>query len=244
MKEETEFKPKPLVEIGGMPILWHIMKIYRHFGERDFVLALGYKGQMIKEFFLRRKFRGDFALDTGMGALKFFNAVDDDFNIHFAETGLESITGERILRVQPYLTGENFMVTYGDGVADIDITALVAFHRKQGTLATITGVHPYSKYGLVSVDRATGRVTGFEQKPRLHDYVNGGFMVFRREALAYIDNGPLEDAFPRLAEKGELSLFVHEGFWKAMDTQREMEELNALWNQGRPWAVWERSTHD
>ncbi len=240
LKEETEFKPKPMVMVGAKPILWHIMKLYEHYGHRDFVLALGYKGQAIKEFFLNeRAYSSDFTLVTTSGQVLFHQAHADDFRVTFADTGLDSLTGERLLRLRSLLGDEEFMLTYGDGVADLDIDALVRFHRGQGTAATITGVHPHSKYGLVRSDER-GIVEEFNQKPTLHEYVNGGFMVMGPSAWEYVDNGMIEDALIRMAGRRQLSVYRHGGFWKAMDTYQEMEELNRLWAAGRPWAIWEK----
>lgn len=242
MKEETEFKPKPMVTVGGQPLLWHIMKIYAHAGFNDFLLALGYKGDMVKNHFLNhRLLQNDFTLQMKKKEVSLHNPHAEDFNISFIDTGLESITGERVLRLKKHLTDDEFMVTYGDGFADIDIRKLVDFHRAQGTLATVTGAHPQAKYGMVAVEKGTNLATGFDQKPLQHDYVNGGFMVFNKRALEYMDNGALEDAFPRLIADRELSIFQHDGFWKPMDTYREVEEMNELWHKGdRPWAVWEK----
>jgi len=239
LKEETEFKPKPLVKIGGRPILWHIMKIYAHSGYTDFIFALGYKGEMIKDYFLNQKtFLNDFTLDISTNKKEFHNNKCDDFKITFAETGLASSTGERILRVKKYITEDEFMVTYGDGVSDIDIKKLVDFHRKQKTIGTIAGVHPYSKYGLVHIDKRKNLVKNFSQKPLMYDYVSGGFMIFNNQALNYFDKGPMENGLMKLAKKNQLSIYRHEGFWKTMDTYREMEELNNLWRTTKPWAVW------
>ena len=221
LKEETEFKPKPMVLVGGKPILWHIMKTYAHFGFNEFVLTLGYKGQMIKDYFNK-----DYD-------------ESDNFKLNYAATGLNSLTGERILRSAKYLTGDEFMVTYGDGVSDLDIQRLVDFHKKQGTLGTITAIHPKSKYGLVGFDRKTNLVTSFNQKPLMDDYISAGFMVFKKEALKYFDNGPMENALSKLMSMKQLSVFKYEGFWKAMDTYREMQEMNELWKIERPWAIWE-----
>jgi len=241
MKEETEFKPKPMVLIGGKPILWHIMKIYSHYGYNEFILALGYKGEMIKDYFLnQRAFLNDFTLNTSTHKIQFHHNIGDDFKITFAETGFESQTGERILRVKKYITEDEFMVTYGDGVSDIDINKLVNFHRKQRTIGTITGVHPYSKYGLVKMDKRNKLVKSFDQKPLIYDYVSGGFMIFNKNAFNYFDKGPMENGLMKLAKKRKLSIYRYEGFWKAMDTYREMEELNKLWETNRPWAVWEK----
>lgn len=240
MKEETEFKPKAMVLVGGKPMLWHIMKTYSHYGQNEFVIALGYKGDLIKDYFLnQRAFLNDFTLDMAIDKKEFHNNGCDDFIITFAETGLESQTGERMLKIKKYITEDEFMVTYGDGVSDIDINKLIDFHRKQKTLGTVTGVHPHSKYGLVKIDPDKNLVLNFEQKPLMFDYVNGGFMIFNKKALDYFDEGPMENGLIKLAKEGQLSVYKHEGFWKAMDTYREMEELSKLWDEEKPWAVWE-----
>lgn len=213
MKEETEFKPKPLIKIGEEPILLHIMKIYAHFGFKEFILPLGYKGEMIKEYFEKNP---------------------HDFKIHPVDTGLESLTGERVLRIGHLLSEDNFMVTYGDGVSDINISNLIDFHKRQNTLGTISGVHPYAKYGLIQKD-SINLVTGFFQKPQLEEYVSGGFMIFKKEILNFLNNGNIEDCFPELIRNRQLSVYEHDGFWKSMDTYKEMEEMNELWRTTRPW---------
>src|SRR3989338_4250775 len=203
-------------------MLWHIMKLYAHYGYKDFVLALGYKGEMIRRYFFENR--------------------DTDFNVTCVDTGQESSTGERIVRVREHLPEEEFMVTYGDGVADLDISKLVQFHRTQGTLGTITGVNPRSRYGLINIDGDTNRVTGFFQKPTLHDHINGGFMIFKREALNHFDNGPIENVFNILIPRRELSVYRHGGFWKCMDTYQEVEELEQWGRQKKPGAVWTKKT--
>lgn len=240
MKEETEFKPKPLVSVGDKPILWHIMKIYANYGFKDFVLALGYKGHAIKDYFLhQRVFLNDFTFSTQTNKIDFLNVKDDDFRINFIETGQESLTGERLLRVKKYITEDEFMVTYGDGVADIDLKKLIDFHRKQKTIGTITGVHPFSRFGLLKIDKKN-LVTDFAQKPLLYDFVSGGFMIFNKKAFKYFDEGQMETGLAKMAKDGQLSVYKHEGFWKAMDTYNEMEEMNRLWETTRPWAIWEK----
>lgn len=244
LKEETEFKPKPLVEIGGKPILWHIMKIYNHYGYRDFVLALGYKGSLIKDYFVKQKSHAsDFLFNTSEGNIVNFwenNTEKDDFNIIFAETGLETAHGERILKIKPYITEDSFMVTYGDGVADIDIKKLVEFHKSHGKIATISGVHPESRWGLVNSDQQN-LITEFAQKPMLYDYVNGGFMVFNKEIFDYIKPGEMiEDALMKLIAIKELALYKHEGFWYGMDTHKDFLHLNKLWDQDPKWKIWEK----
>lgn len=243
LKEETEFKPKPMVLIGNRPIIWHIMKIYAYYGYNEFVLALGYRGDMIKDYFLNNKtFSNDFRLDTATNEISFFDNKSENFKITFADTGLESLTGERILRAKKYIEEDEFMVTYGDGVADINIKKLVDFHREQKTKGTITGVHPYSKYGLVRMDKEEKLVEGFDQKPLLYDYASGGFMIFNKEVFEYLDNGPMENAFFKLVKEKQLSVYKHDGFWRGMDTYLEMEELNKLWGTKKPWAIWEKDS--
>lgn len=246
LKEETEFKPKPMVYIGNKPILWHIMKIYASQGFNDFILALGYKADYIKDFFLNQKaFTSDFTLDTKTHEATYYldnRPSIDNFKITFVDTGLETMPGERILRCRKYIPKEDqyFMVTYGDGVSDIDINKLLRFHRKQKTVGTITGIHPTSKYGVVSV-RRSGLVQAFNEKPMLSEWVNGGFMVFDKRAFPHFKPGETEHpCLRRLSKKKQLSLYKHTGFWFCMDTYKEVEELNKLWGSGKaPWKVWE-----
>jgi glucose-1-phosphate cytidylyltransferase len=242
MKEETEFRPKPMVEVGNVPLLWHIMRIYMHYGYNDFIIALGYKGDMIKNYFLNwRTFVNDFTYDMTTGKTRIHNNNQGDFKITFAETGMNTLTGGRILKTSSYINGDDeFMLTYGDGVSDVNINDLIGFHHKQGTIGTITGVHPQSRYGLVDVVNESHLVTQFRQKPILHEYISGGFMIFKKEALKYFDEGDMENGLIRMANEKQLSLFPHEGFWKAVDTYNELEQLNKLWDNGRPWAVWEK----
>ena len=246
LKEETEFKPKPMVTIGNKPILWHIMKIYAHYGFNDFIIALGYKGDYIKDYFLNQKyFLHDFTLSTKSGHTKIHRRSAgesgvDNFTITFVDTGAETLPGERILRVAEYIpkTDEDFMVTYGDGVSSIDVKKLVAFHKKQKTIGTITGVHPRSKYGQVRVDDKN-RIREFVEKPSLKEWVNGGFMVFNKKFFKYLRPGEFEHkALHRLVSDNQLSLYVHDGFWHAMDTYADVENLNTYWNSGPEWKVW------
>jgi len=244
LKEETEFKPKPMVTIGDKPLLWHIMKIYACYGYSDFVLALGYKGDYIKNYFLKQKYySSDFCLDTKEGKVKNFlsngNFDKDNFNITFGETGLETPHGERVLKLKKYISDDLFMVTYGDGVANIDISKLIEFHKKKGKIATITGVHPMSRWGLIKVDN-DDFITQFDQKPSLYDYINGGFMVFNKQFFDFLKPGDMiEDALARLVSRKEVSLYKHEGFWYGMDTYRDFLLLNKLWNKDPKWKIWE-----
>lgn len=242
MKEETEFRPKPMVSVGGKPILWHIMKIYSHYGFNDFIIALGYKGDYIKDYFLNEEyFTHDITLNTYTGEKKILRESrkrHDKFNITFVDTGLETLTGERLLRVAPYLTGDTFMVTYGDGVGAIDITKLVAFHKGKNRIGTVSGVHPKSKWGLIVSDEQQ-IVERFQQKPQLNQYVNGGFMVFNKKFLSYLKpREAIEKALDRLVEEKQLAVYTHNGFWGAMDTYQDLEEMNALWKRNPAWKVW------
>lgn len=245
LKEETEFKPKPMVYVGNKPLIWHIMKIYAHYGFNEFVLALGYKADYIKEFFLNQKaFTSDFFLDTTTHESTFYlsdRKEVDNFKITFVDTGLDTLPGERILKCKKYIpeSDQDFMVTYGDGVTDLDITKALAFHYKQNKIGTIAGVHPRSKYGLVNVS-AKGMVTSFQEKPVLSDWVNGGYMIFKREFLDYLKKGETEHpALTRLVDKNQLALYKHDGFWYAVDTYKELEDLQAIWDSKKiPWKVW------
>lgn len=246
LKEETEFKPKPMVQIGGKPILWHIMKIYAHYGYRDFIIALGYKGDYIKEYFLNQKFfANNFTLNTRNGVTKIIKSkqspLTDDFNMTFVDTGPETLPGERILRLKDYIPHEdkNFMVTYGDGVSDLNIKKLVAFHKKQNTVGTLTGVRPTSKYGILTLGK-NNIISGFNEKPELDQVVNGGFMVFKKEFFKYLHPNEMEHvAIKDLISKKQMSLFRHEGFWHSMDTYPDVENLNKYWVQDPKWKVWQ-----
>ena len=243
LKEETEFKPKPMVNIGGKPILWHIMKIYAYYGFNEFIIALGYKGDYIKQYFLNEKnMIHDFTLNTLTGNTKIHkkNIDSDNFEITFVNTGEETLPGERILRVKQYIPkeDENFMVTYGDGVSDIDIKKLVAFHKNQDTIGTVTGVHPRSKYGLLGTDK-NKIVTSFIEKPVLREWVNGGFMIFKRDFFNYLKENEMEhEALKRLLGKKQLSLYMHDGFWHSMDTYPDVDNLNKFWEKDPEWKIW------
>ena len=246
LKEETEFKPKPMVHVGGKPILWHIMKIYAHYGYNDFIIALGYKGDYIKNYFINQKHLAyNFSLDTKSGATKIFRNDEsrevDNFKITFVDTGEETLVGERILRIKDYIPkeDEDFMVTYGDGVSDISIKNLVKFHKNNKTIGTVSGVHPRSKYGLFTTD-SNNIVNKFIEKPVLNEWVNGGFMVFKRIFFSYLREKEFEhEAFKRLIKDNQLSLYIHDGLWFAVDTYKELEELNEMWKEKNPkWKVW------
>ncbi len=245
LKEETEFKPKPMVMVGGKPILWHIMKIYASYGFNEFILALGYKAEYIKDYFLNQKaFSSDFTLNTKNHEPEFYldSRHDiDDFTITFVDTGLETQPGERILKCKKYIptSDDRFMITYGDGVTDLNINKLIAFHKKEKTIATITGVHPRSKYGMVKVKK-NSLVSHFIEKPVLSDWVNGGYMVCKTSFFNYLEKGKTEHpALAKLAKKNELSLYRHDGFWFSVDTYKELDDLNTIWNtKNPPWKTW------
>ncbi len=243
LKEETDFKPKPMVTIGDKPILWHIMKIYESYGFNDFVVALGYKGNEIKNYFLNQKyFARDFTLAAKNGKVLFHKNKQsqalDDFTITFIDTGLESLTGERIRRLKELLKYESFMVTYGDGVGSINIKELVKFHKRKKVIGTLTGVHARSRWGQIYSDK-NHIVTSLKQKPVFNEYINGGFMVREPEFFDYLKpDEMIEVALERLAKKKMLAVFMHDGFWHAMDTYQDMKELNDIWDKNAPWKLW------
>jgi len=242
MREETEFKPKPMVEIGGRPILWHIMKVYAQHGFHRFILCLGYKGNIIKDYFVNYEaMSNDFTIHLGREHQVAFQSdhAEQHFEITLVDTGLRTMTGGRVKRVERFVDMDTFMVTYGDGLADVDIGALVNFHTSHGKLATLTATRPPSRYGLLDLSD-DNRVTRFREKVQA-DWINGGFFVFNRRVFDYLDpecvleNKPLE----RLAAEGQLAAFRHHGFWIGMDTYREYEMLNQMWDAGNaPWKVW------
>jgi glucose-1-phosphate cytidylyltransferase len=244
LREETEFKPKPMVEIGGRPIMWHIMKHFGHFGAKRFVLALGYRGDMIRDYFVNYHLRSrDLEVDLSSGAVSALNnGAADEWQVVLAETGSESLTGARIRRVLKYLRGPRFFATYGDGVSNVNLDKLLAFHKSAGRLATVTAVHPSSRFGELAI--ADGLVKNFREKPQVADgWINGGFFVFEKAAFDRLrpsDNLPLETAvLETLAAEGQLAVYQHHGFWQCMDTVREMQLLNEMWQDGRaPWHLW------
>ena len=243
LREETEFRPKPMVEVGGRPILWHIMKNLSTFGITDFIVATGYKSSMIKDYFLNYEVQSnDFTVTLGdRNSLHVHGAHDEaDWKVTVAFTGDETQTGGRVFRAAKYLDDEPFFVTYGDGLADVDIDALRAFHAQSGTLGTVTTVQPASRFGVMDV-AASGEVTRFREKPQLDGWINIGFMILEPAALQHFDaecvleQGPLVD----LAEAGQLTAYRHTGFWQPMDTFRESKLLNDLWASGEaPWKQW------
>jgi glucose-1-phosphate cytidylyltransferase len=247
LREETEYRPKPMVDIGGRPILWHIMKMYAHYGFRDFVLCLGYRGNVIKEYFLNYEaMNNDFTITLGdrRRAIKTHGEHQEhDFQVTLADTGADTMTGGRVKRVERFIDDDLFMVTYGDGLADINFQRLFDFHRSHGRLATVTAVHPISRFGVIEPNE-DGQVRSFVEKPQTEGWISAGFLVFQRRVFDYLREGDrcvLErDTMARLAAEGQLMTYRHEGFFFAMDTYREYELLNRLWNSDNaPWKVWE-----
>ncbi|MDQ6699162.1 MAG: glucose-1-phosphate cytidylyltransferase [Acidobacteriota bacterium] len=243
LREETEFRPKPMIEIGGRPILWHIMKIYAHYGFSEFVLCLGYKGDVIRDYFFNYELRNrDVTFTLGSREMEIHNGHPEaGWRITLAETGGPTLTGGRLKRARTYLGDERFMVTYGDGVADLNIRDLLAFHEAQGKSGTVTAVRPSSRFGELSIH--DGIVQVFREKPQVQEgWINGGFFVFEPSVFDLIagDGDSLEQGLvTKLANMGELAVYRHPGFWQCMDTVREMDLLNEAWNQGTaPWAVW------
>jgi glucose-1-phosphate cytidylyltransferase len=247
LREETEFRPKPMVEVGGRPILWHIMKTYAHFGLREFVLCLGYRGNVIREYFLNYEaMNNDFTISLGADGRKidYHGAHDEqNFRVTLVNTGPETMTGGRVRRIEPYIDGDLFMVTYGDGLADIDINKLIRFHCSHGKIATVTAVRPVSRFGLLDIG-ANGIVQTFAEKPQVDNWISAGYFVFNRRFFNYLtgDDGCIMEQQPmvKLVEDNQLAAYRHEGFFYAMDTYREYEALNRMWNSGdAPWKVWQ-----
>ena len=241
LNEITEFIPKPIIQIGYRPILWHIMKAYSHYGFKEFVLCLGYKGEMIKDYFLKYPLMAnDFTKSLNSNSFEIHSTDTDDWKITFADTGLETLTGERLLNAKKFLENEDtFMVTYGDGLANININELVEFHKKTGKMATITGGHPYSKWGMIQVD-SNNIIKSFWQKPILTDYINIGFIIFNKGIFDYIKPGSeIEEVFVELVKAEQIAMFRHDGFFHAMDTYRDYLEFNKMWESNQaPWKIW------
>lgn len=242
LREETEYKPKPLVEVGGMPVLWHIMKHYSQAGVKDFVLALGYKGSMIKEYFMNFEWMSnDFVLNlrSKEERVTCFEHDLEDWTITFADTGQTTMTGGRIFKARKYLDDNLFLATYGDGLANVDIAALIDFHKSHGKIATLTGIHPASPFGIIEDEGGT--VKSFKEKPRLEGMINGGFFVFDKRIFDYLDDQAVLEEKPlrQLAKAGQLAVYKHNDFWACMDTYKDVERLNEMWHSGHhPWKTW------
>lgn len=243
LSEETELRPKPMVDIGERPILWHIMKSYATQGFKEFFVALGYKGEVIKRYFL--DYHGmskSVTIDVATGRASFHESEVDDWKVHLMDTGLKTSTGGRVKRLQPWLEDGTFMLTYGDGVSDVDVNQLLAFHRKHGKIATLTAVRPPARFGALNFDG--DMVTEFMEKPQIGEgWINGGFMCLEPRIFSYMkdDDDSLEaDVLTRLAKDRELVAYRHDRFWQSMDTLRDVRLLESLWQSGRaPWRNWE-----
>jgi glucose-1-phosphate cytidylyltransferase len=238
LAEETAARPKPMVEIGGQPLLWHLMGYYASYGYKDFLIACGYRGEIIKEYFRSLPMRqSDYIIDLSDGSVEIVKPNGLDWRIGAIDTGIDTSTGTRVRRLQPLLGREPFMLTYGDGLGNVDLDALAAFHRSHGRVATVTAVRPPARFGALELDGS--RVREFAEKPQTREgWINGGFFVFEPGIFEYLeDEAPLERGpLDRLAARGELMAFRHEGFWQPMDTSRDKQHLEALWQSGEaPW---------
>lgn len=242
LAEETDIRPKPMVEIGGMPILWHIMMIYSTYGYRDFAIALGYKGEYIKHWFRDYSaFGGTMSVNTGTGNIRRYRQDQPDWNVDLVDTGLNTLTGGRIKRLAQWMGNSTFMMTWGDGVADVNLDQALAFHRRHGKLATMTAVRPPARYGHIEFDG--DQVVEFSEKPQTGEgWINGAFFILEPGVCDYIDgddvmfeHAPLQ----RLAADGQLMAFRHSSFWQCMDTMREKKVLQSMWEGGKaPWKIW------
>jgi len=241
LAEETELRPKPMVEIGERPILWHIMQYYAHFGFNEFFVALGYKGEIIKRYFLDyHGMSSNMTVSLQSGKAELINGHEEDWTVHLVDTGPKTNTGGRLKRLEPWLRGETFLLTYGDGVSNIDLHALVAHHHSQNCIATLSAVRPPARFGSMTFEG--DRVSAFTEKPQIGEgWINGGFLVVEPNIFDYLesDDDSLEtDALARLASEGQLGAYRHDGFWQCMDTLREKRILEALWQSGNaPWHV-------
>jgi glucose-1-phosphate cytidylyltransferase len=244
MREETEFRPKPMVQIGDRPILWHIMKLFSSAGFNEFVLCLGYRGNVIKDYFLNYEaMNNDFTIRLGRShTVSYENAHDEQsFCVTLADTGQSTMTGGRIKRIRQYVGNETFLVTYGDGLADIDMRRVLEFHRSHGRIATMTSVQPTSRFGIVDISESS-EVLSFTEKPQAGTWVNAGYMVFEPRIFDYLDDDATvleREPLERLCRDGQLMAYRHSGFFYAMDTYRESQILNEMWQSGEaPWKLW------
>jgi glucose-1-phosphate cytidylyltransferase len=239
LSEYTESIPKPMVPIGGKPILWHIMQNYAHFGHKDFFLALGYKADVVKEFFLNyRALNADFTVDLGTGAVNPHQVASVDWRVTLVDTGVNTLTGGRVKRMQPFIGHETCLLTYGDGVANVDIKTLLAFHKRHGKMVTVTAVHPGARFGELEIKGDT--VTAFQEKPQLgQGWINGGYFVIEPAFFDLIDGDATmleREPLERAAAMGQFQAYRHDGFWQCMDTKRDHELLQTLWAKGNaPW---------
>lgn len=241
LSEETDVRPKPMVEIGHRPILWHIMQHYAHFGFNEFVLCLGYKGEYVKKYFADTlALASDVTIDFGTNSVETLDTPRDDWKVSLIDTGQTTQTAGRLARVRRFVGDDTFLMTYGDGVSNVDLHQLLDFHRSEGRLATVTAVHPPARFGKLTIDE--GCVTRFDEKPQMSEgWINGGFFVLEPGVFEYIpgDVDWAKEPLERLADDGQLSGFEHDGFWQCMDTMRDKQLLNAMWDAGNaPWKLW------
>lgn len=243
MREETEFRPKPMVEVGGRPVLWHIMKVLGQQGIRDFVICAGYKSEYIKNYFYNYGASNlDFTIRLGDQSSTVFHGSHEEFDwtVTVADTGESTMTGGRIKMIQKYVGDESFLATYGDGIADIDLRALLEFHNSHGKTATLTVTQPTNRFGVVELD-SSGMVSSFREKPKVHDWINMGYFIFEPEVFAALEHDSVLEEGPlrQLASEGSIGAYQHTGFWQPMDTYREALLLNSLWDSGSaPWKNW------
>lgn len=242
--EESSLRPKPMIEIGGKPILWHIMKIYAAYGHTEFIICLGYKGWMIKEYFVNYFIHNaDLTVDLGNNSVEVHQNNAEPFKVSLVDTGLDTMTAGRLKRVLPYTNNEPFMLTYGDGVCDVDINDLIAFHRNSGKICTMTSIQAGSRFGVINM-KEDGTITSFEEKPKdSGTWINGGFFVINPEIRNYLDYDADDMMWERqpmfdLAKDGQIAAYKHHGFWKCMDTLREKEEMEELWQHNPLWKKW------
>ncbi len=240
LSEYTELVPKPMVQIGGKPILWHIMKTYAHYGHKDFYVALGYKAEVIKDYFLNyMALNSDFSVDLSSGKVTSHETNSVDWKVTLVHTGDQSMTGGRVKRLKSYIGDEPFMLSYGDGVADINLDELLAFHKNHGKLVTVSAVRPSARFGELDLDGS--KVKSFKEKPQMHQgWINGGYFVVQPEFLDYISGDEImleREPLEAVSKAGELMAYRHEGFWHCMDTKRDHELLEAMWREGAPWSV-------
>ncbi|MDG1203436.1 MAG: glucose-1-phosphate cytidylyltransferase [SAR86 cluster bacterium] len=240
LSEYTNLIPKPMVTIGGKPILWHIMNTYAHFGHNDFYIALGYKSELIKDYFLNyRALNADFTVDLESGDITHHQVESNSWKVTLVNTGADSMTGGRVKRMQSYIGNEPFLLTYGDGVADINLEELLSFHNDHGKMVTVSAVRPAARFG--ELEMHGNKVSNFQEKPQLHEgWINGGYFVVNPEFFELIDGDTTmleREPLEKVTKAGELMAYKHNGFWHCMDTKRDHELLESLWDQGAPWAL-------
>lgn len=242
ISEESHIKPKPMVEIGGLPILWHIMKHFSVYGINDFIICVGYKGHIIKDYFYNyKKHHSNFTVNLNSGETTFHSSSSEPWTVTILDTGQETMTGGRLKIIEPYLTSDDFCMTYGDAVSDVNISKLISFHKAHNKLATLTAVHPVGRFGHLQLSEHT--ISSFEEKPAFEQgYINGGFFVLSPKVLNFIENEHTiweQKPIQALVKKKELLAYKHQGFWHCMDTLSDKNKLEMFWNSGAPWKTWD-----